>query len=243
MFKGKRTLIISLFTVMIFSVFSLTSASSTITWVTSAIDSNIKIKLNGEDFIPIDTENNQELKPILYNDRSYLPVRALSEALGIKAEWDESTRTIILGGQVDSNTNDSNAKPLKISSVKAYLHYSNDGNFSENIIDNPEFVLYNVFIGEGSAKGPSDSTRVDVEIDGEHSGQDFSRKVQLVAKGEDGKIIFNRISDIFVSREGKCISSFWLYDTGTEKIKLFAKILGQKEPMEIEKSIDFFMGE
>jgi hypothetical protein len=37
------------------------------------------------------------MAPIVYNDRTYLPARAIAEALGITVGWDAETRTVILG--------------------------------------------------------------------------------------------------------------------------------------------------
>lgn len=40
--------------------------------------------------------NGKKLEGIIHEDRSYAPVRALAEALGLKVEWDARTKTVIL---------------------------------------------------------------------------------------------------------------------------------------------------
>lgn len=46
--------------------------------------------------------DGKKLEGILYQDRSYVPVRALAEALGLQVSWDSKTKTVVLkkeGGQ------------------------------------------------------------------------------------------------------------------------------------------------
>jgi len=50
---------------------------------------NIQIILNGEQI-------QTPYEPFIYNERTYLPVRAVAEALGLHVDWDEETSTVIL---------------------------------------------------------------------------------------------------------------------------------------------------
>lgn len=63
--------------------------------------SSIKMKLYGKDFTPKETDGSYTL-PIFYKDRTYLPVRALAEALNVPVEWDNDTRTIWIGGKIEN---------------------------------------------------------------------------------------------------------------------------------------------
>jgi len=56
---------------------------------------NIKIMLNGTEIVPKDA-NGKVVEPFIIGGTTYLPVRAISEALGIKVEWDAKTSTVIL---------------------------------------------------------------------------------------------------------------------------------------------------
>lgn len=56
---------------------------------------NIKIELDGQQITPKDVSGNV-VEPFAVNGTTYLPVRAVSEALGIDVEWDGSTSTVIL---------------------------------------------------------------------------------------------------------------------------------------------------
>jgi len=142
-----------------------------------------------------------------------------------------------------SNGADDETPPYHIGAIKALLFYNQTADFSENIIDNPDFMLWNVGIGEGSAKGPSDATLVVVEVVGAPGAYQPDRRVQLVAT-EGGKVRFKRTFETGVlSDDGKYHAGFWLYGTGWQPIELVARILGQAEDSEIKKAIEFQSGE
>lgn len=69
--------------------------------ITAILSGSIKMKLYGKDFTPQETDGTY-IKPISYNGRTYLPVRALAEALNIPVEWDGPTSTVWLGGKIES---------------------------------------------------------------------------------------------------------------------------------------------
>lgn len=60
------------------------------------LDYSLKIKLNGRDFNPIGADG-KEIKPIIYKSTTYLPVRAIGEALSIAVDYDGKTHTVYLG--------------------------------------------------------------------------------------------------------------------------------------------------
>lgn len=64
--------------------------------VKAIINHELKIKLNGVDFVPTRADG-QIMPPLLYNDSTYLPVRAISEALSIAVDYDAASQTVYLG--------------------------------------------------------------------------------------------------------------------------------------------------
>ncbi len=56
---------------------------------------NIKITLNGQELEPKDA-NGSYVEPFIINGTTYLPVRAVANALGINVSWDGNTNTVIL---------------------------------------------------------------------------------------------------------------------------------------------------
>ncbi|MED4599611.1 hypothetical protein P9314_02685 [Paenibacillus validus] len=79
-----------------FGTFTGVSAETNLKEIAAYINQSINIKLNGNQFLPTDSEGNK-LNPIIYNGYSYLPVRALSQALGVAVSYDDLTSTILLG--------------------------------------------------------------------------------------------------------------------------------------------------
>lgn len=56
---------------------------------------DIKISLNGQDVQPKDA-NGSYVEPFIINGTTYLPVRAVANALGVNVDWDGNTNTVIL---------------------------------------------------------------------------------------------------------------------------------------------------
>lgn len=57
---------------------------------------NIKICVDGVQMTPKDSAG-KELEPFIYNGTTYLPVRAVAEAVGKDVTWDSSTSTVYIG--------------------------------------------------------------------------------------------------------------------------------------------------
>lgn len=65
--------------------------------ITVHFNGAITMILDGEEFIPLETDGSY-LIPVIYNGRTYLPVRALCDALKLFVDWDASTKTVSIGG-------------------------------------------------------------------------------------------------------------------------------------------------
>lgn len=48
--------------------------------------------------------NGEKVEPMIYNGTTYVPVRAMSELMGKKVEWDETTSTVYVGGKPEGIT-------------------------------------------------------------------------------------------------------------------------------------------
>jgi len=67
--------------------------------VTKTIDvtyRNIKLAVNGREFVPKDV-NNSVVEPFIYNGTTYVPIRAVSQALNQRVTWDGDTSTVYIG--------------------------------------------------------------------------------------------------------------------------------------------------
>jgi len=64
---------------------------------------NVQLVINGRIIVPKDV-TGAVVEPFIYEGTTYLPVRAVSEALGKTVEWDSDTRTVyVSGGQEAKN--------------------------------------------------------------------------------------------------------------------------------------------
>ncbi len=96
-------------------MFSCAVFASTGTQNISATYDNIKIVVDGRTV-------NASAEPFIYNGVTYLPVRAVGEALGKEVSWDSSTNTIYLGDvpKTENSQQDNNAQKdtFVVSNVK-----------------------------------------------------------------------------------------------------------------------------
>ena len=72
------------------------NAADTLKEISAYLNYGITIKYNGEVQNLTDAGGNR-VYPISYNGTTYLPVRAVSNMLGIGVDWDGATQTVLLG--------------------------------------------------------------------------------------------------------------------------------------------------
>lgn len=101
----KRKLTLSLFAVLVllFTFSAGMLAASNLEEIKAYLNKEVKIQLNGELWQPKDQAGNVQY-PITYNGSTYLPVRAVGEALGVEIGWDGATKTVIIGEFSTENT-------------------------------------------------------------------------------------------------------------------------------------------
>lgn len=57
---------------------------------------DIKVRLNGK-VLDLKDANGKKVEPFIIDGTTYLPVRAVGEALGLNVSWDGATQTVVLG--------------------------------------------------------------------------------------------------------------------------------------------------
>lgn len=72
-----------------------TAAATVGSRVLTADYNDIKIVVNGQHVTPTDA-NGVSVEPFAINGTTYLPVRAIGDALGLSVSWDGNTRTVTL---------------------------------------------------------------------------------------------------------------------------------------------------
>lgn len=74
------------------------TASNGIQKIQVDLDPTISVKYNGETQTMLDA-NGSRIYPIAYKGTTYLPLRTVAELAGISANWDQATRSVLLGKQ------------------------------------------------------------------------------------------------------------------------------------------------
>jgi hypothetical protein len=137
----------------------------------------------------------------------------------------------------------------KITDVRAFLIYEENGEMSRNILDG-KFTFWNTVIGEGDAEGHSSSTLIHVVIDKDGSKSDVYPVLQFTAVSEDKKQVnYKKKVDYFFPTEGKSrvFVPFLLHNTGCQKITMTIRLINHRKPQNayqtVKKVIPFLCGE
>lgn len=72
------------------------AAAGGLTEITAYLDPEITVRYNGE-LRDITDSTGAPTSPVTYNSTTYVPIRAISNILGVKVDWDQATKTILLG--------------------------------------------------------------------------------------------------------------------------------------------------
>jgi hypothetical protein len=95
--NARKTLAI-LVLVLVFATTTLASGASMTSPVSATMDKSIMMLWNGSPFTPVEADGSV-LSPIVYNNRTYLPARALLEKAGYTVGYNAATKTILIDGQ------------------------------------------------------------------------------------------------------------------------------------------------
>lgn len=64
---------------------------------------NIKVTLNGQQ-LDLTDANGRKVEPFIIDGTTYLPVRAVSNSLGLDVTWNTSTKTVVLSGSASDSS-------------------------------------------------------------------------------------------------------------------------------------------
>jgi hypothetical protein len=131
----------------------------------------------------------------------------------------------------------------KIAAIHAHLFYETDGTFSRDMLAEKGLSLWNTIIGEGWAGKPSKSTLFTVEVHGKNVKSN-SVKLEIIAQGEKNQVISKIVTDISIYDENsRSFTGLWLNNTGCEKIKITAQLIGGPKAKPTVATIPFSCGE
>ena len=97
-----RIRVSTLMAILFVAVSCVTAMAAATTKITATLSPDVTVKYNGVVQTMRDG-NGAVVYPLLYKGTTYIPVRAVSNMLGIAAEWDGKTRTVLLGSPGNSS--------------------------------------------------------------------------------------------------------------------------------------------
>lgn len=100
-------------------------ASGTMQSISAYLNYGIKVLYNGQAQTLKDANGNT-IYPISYNGTTYVPIRAVSNMMGIPVEWDAASNSVVLGTNPEGTDFIENLKPYSSSDVD--LCKASDGN-------------------------------------------------------------------------------------------------------------------
>lgn len=97
------------------------TATATVGRYSKEVDySNIKVTLDGNPVNLVDV-NGSPVEPFAISGTTYLPVRAVADALGLNVDWDQATSTVVL-------TTPQSGHAIYITRTGSKYHYDNTCN-------------------------------------------------------------------------------------------------------------------
>lgn len=95
--KVSKKTFTSIAVVSLASLISVGALASPVKNTIEVLYDNIKIVVDGKNIKFGKDSKGKEIQPFIYNGTTYLPVRAVGEAIGKDVNWDEKTKTVVLG--------------------------------------------------------------------------------------------------------------------------------------------------
>ena len=102
-------------------VFITTATAATLTTVQATLATNITIKYDGEVQTMKDA-NGEVVYPLSYQGTTYLPIRAVTNMLGLPVEWVAETNTVLLGKTDSQGKSTFDVATLKYGDWKKYTN-------------------------------------------------------------------------------------------------------------------------
>ncbi len=115
----KKKLILMVLTIVVLSVVGYAAT-------VQASVTDVKIMLDGK-VLSLTDVNNNEVKPLIVDGTTYLPVRAIGENLGLEVDWNGETRTVILKSNGSSVSVDNGSTSVDIGNGQVIVD-TNTGN-------------------------------------------------------------------------------------------------------------------
>ncbi|AEG61206.1 copper amine oxidase N-terminal domain-containing protein [Desulforamulus ruminis] len=164
--KRMITLLLAASMVMMMSV----AEASETTKQISITDQDIQILVNNN---AISLQANEE--PIIYDGRTFVPIRLVSEALGLGVEWVQASKTVKITGNTNTSTDALLQKDAEIQNLKLQIDSLNNtietlkaddnelSDLEDDLVSDYDY-LEDVKIDDITLEGDEDDVNVTIEV-------------------------------------------------------------------------------
>ncbi|MDO4754520.1 MAG: stalk domain-containing protein [Bacillota bacterium] len=158
--------------VIVLAVVTASFATTKAMDIAAQLDPEIRVSLDGK-VLDLKSPDGQKVNVVVYNGTTYLPVRAVSNALGLQVDWDQATRTVILKSSTNNqgtNTNTGATQPAPATQTKiGDVVFKNDKVIIKYAgldldVDNDDDEIEVKFIVENLTKEKYNLTVVDTKL-------------------------------------------------------------------------------
>ena len=129
--------------------------------------------------------------PMIINDRTYVPIRAIAELLGAEVSWDDASRTAIITGTTTTGATDEFAEQLmdyERAMLEKYTAYS------DYVDGHPKMEKAEITLKNGG--------KIDLELYSDLAPETVSNFVKLAESGYYSGLIFHRVISGFMIQGG-----------------------------------------
>lgn len=214
-------------------MFSVVNASTTIQVLLSP---ETRVQLKGQ-LLEMRDANTNLVYPIVYNGTTYLPVRAISQSLGLFVDYDTTTKTVLLDDKPIQqagyyNPNEYWELPGQWRLTVKSAHFTEVRNQYEK--EQPNEIAYIVFDYENL--GRNDSLKLEPEIEAITSDGKTVRRYGAVLRDEKGDFL---PSPTYIKKGESIKGAYWAFGLDSKDVKSVRVTFKAKDNKFVEHTADF----
>lgn len=167
---------------------------------------NAKFKIGSKTYQANGKKAKTDVAPIVYEDRTLVPIRVIAETLGREVNWNNDTRTVLINDAAVGNFQKTPEKKSQNTFEEAYVKRVVDGDTAVLVINNKEYKLRMILVDTPESVHPKKGL--------EYYGKEASdyTKAQLT-----GKTVYLQKDVSDTDRYGRVLRYVWIKRPATNE--------------------------
>jgi hypothetical protein len=175
--KKKIFVALGLSVIIVASLTAGAYAGANLEEIQAYLNKGVNVKLNGQMWQPKDS-TGANTYPITYNNTTWLPVKSIGDALGVKVGWDAASNSVLIGDVKTDSTSDSSTSIENFSFDNVDVKKGDYGwTVTIDVTSKKDFkgafLTASFYDGNGKRVGKATGTVLDIK-NGEMKTVDFS---------------------------------------------------------------------